>query len=145
MRGFNIELEGLQRTLDKLKKEGRDVEAEVDAEIGSAVVDTERMASIRVPKSAIGGGAGLAGAISYKRNKSLDWEVVAQKHYAAYVEFGTGGLVDIPSGLEAYAAQFKGKGIKKVNLPARPYLFPSFVEARAKLIEELKRVLKKPR
>jgi hypothetical protein len=33
MRGFNIELEGLQRTLDKLKKEGRDVSDEVDSEI----------------------------------------------------------------------------------------------------------------
>jgi phage gpG-like protein len=87
----------------------------------------------------------LKNAITQKKISKLNYEIVAQTNYAAYVEFGTGGLVDIPQGLEAYAAQFKGKGIRKVNLPARPYLFPSFIEARAKLIEELKRVLKKPR
>ena len=45
-----------------------------------------------------------------------------------YVEFGTGGSVDLTDMLElgipaSYAAQFKGKGIKNVNLPARPFFF----------------------
>jgi HK97 gp10 family phage protein len=45
--------------------------------------------------------------------------------YAAYVEFGTGGLVEIPQGWEEMAGQFKGQGKRKVNLPARPFLIPA--------------------
>ena len=56
--------------------------------------------------------------------------VVVNKKYAPYIEFGTGSTVSlddmlqlgIPSG---YAMQFKGKGIREVNLPARPFLFSS--------------------
>jgi hypothetical protein len=56
--------------------------------------------------------------------------VVAAANYAPYVEFGTGGSVDLTDmtelGIpESYAAQFKGKGIRDVNLPARPFFFSS--------------------
>ena len=55
-------------------------------------------------------------------------EVVAGAKYAPYVEFGTGGKVDLNDMLElgipaSYASQFKGKGIKDINLPARPFFF----------------------
>lgn len=56
----------------------------------------------------------------------VDWSVQAEEIYGAYVEFGTGGLVSIPLGWEAIAAQYKGKGIRKINLPARPFLIPNF-------------------
>ena len=46
--------------------------------------------------------------------------------YAPYVEFGTGGLVVVPSGWEDFAMQFKGAGVRTVNLRARPYLLPAF-------------------
>lgn len=71
----------------------------------------------------------LRNSISTQRNgKSVN--VVAAAHYAPYVEFGTGGSVDLTDmtqlGIpESYAAQFKGKGIKDVNLPARPFFFSS--------------------
>lgn len=45
--------------------------------------------------------------------------------YAPYVEFGTGTLVRVASDLSEYASQFRGKGIRKVNLRARPYFFPA--------------------
>ena len=56
--------------------------------------------------------------------------VTVKKNYAPYVEFGTGSKVDLTDMLalgipSSYAAQFKGKGIKKINLPARPFLFNS--------------------
>lgn len=59
--------------------------------------------------------------------------------YSPYVEFGTGGLVDVPQGLEDYATQFKGEGLKQVNLPARPYLFNSAFEETKELTERLKK------
>ncbi len=54
--------------------------------------------------------------------------VYATAKYAPYVEFGTGGLVDLKDmqelGIpESYAAQFKGEGKRNVNLPARPFFF----------------------
>lgn len=60
--------------------------------------------------------------------------------YAPYIEFGTGGMVEIPEGWEEIAAQFKGKGIRQINLPARPYLSNNYEIEGKKLIEELKRI-----
>jgi hypothetical protein len=68
--------------------------------------------------------------------------VEASVHYAPYIEFGTGDLVKIPAGLEEYAAQFKGRGIRKVNLPARPAVFPSFEEEKPKLLEAIAKEMK---
>ena len=63
--------------------------------------------------------------------------------YAPYVEFGTGTLVDVPKGLEDYAMQFKGAGVKEVNLPARPYLFGNARNNFTEMVERLKRRLGK--
>jgi len=60
------------------------------------------------------------------------------KEYGPYVEFGTGTMVDVPEGLESYAMQFKGKGLRKVNLPARPFLFPAFFRNRQRLLNRIK-------
>lgn len=60
--------------------------------------------------------------------------------YAPYIEFGTGGMVEIPEGWAEIAAQFKGAGIRQVNLPARPYLSNNHEIEAKKLIEELKRI-----
>lgn len=73
----------------------------------------------------------------YSVQDGLNAEVGASVHYAPYVEFGTGGMVDVPQGLEDYAIQYKGKGIKEVNLPARPFLFNSAFE---EVIATLKRI-----
>lgn len=70
--------------------------------------------------------------------KDLEGSVFVRKDYAPYVEFGTGGLVDVPSGLEDYAIQFKGNNIKQVNLPARPFLFPAWKANSIKMLERLK-------
>ncbi len=60
--------------------------------------------------------------------------------YAPYMEFGTGGLVDVPAGLEDYAMKFKGAGIKQVNLFPRPFLIPAFKKHTTKMMEELKKL-----
>lgn len=56
----------------------------------------------------------------------LDATVSFSAEYAPFVEFGTGGDVQVPDGWEEFAMQFKGKGIRTVNAPARPYLIPAF-------------------
>ncbi len=60
--------------------------------------------------------------------------------YAPFMEFGTGGLVDVPEGLEYYAMKFKGAGIKQVNLFPRPFLMPAARKNITKMIEELQKI-----
>ena len=72
-------------------------------------------------------------------------EVGTNVHYAPYVEFGTGTSVSVPTGLEDYAMQFKGRGIRKVNIRARPYLFPAAESERSRYVENLRKILSKPK
>lgn len=63
--------------------------------------------------------------------------------YAPYVEFGTGTRVKVPSELNAFAAQFKGDGIKEVNLPARPFFYPEVYRQQRELPNNIERTLTK--
>jgi len=60
--------------------------------------------------------------------------------HAPYMEFGTGGLVDVPEGLEDYAMRFKGAGIKQVNLYPRPFLIPAFKKHTTLMLAELEKL-----
>jgi phage gpG-like protein len=70
----------------------------------------------------------LMQSIFFERVGKNRVSIFAKAPYAPYVEFGTGRKVDL-SHLKAlgfndsYAAQFKGKGVKNVVLPARPFFF----------------------
>lgn len=141
MRGFNVSLDGLEGTINRLKEKGRDVRIEVETEIQAAGTKTALNASINL--SRYGGGLGnLLSSISAD-GSGLEVEIVAAKFYAPYVEFGTGERVKVPSGLEDYAMQFfvSGKG----KMPARPYLFPAFFVQKEVLLRRIKEILKQPR
>jgi hypothetical protein len=58
------------------------------------------------------------------------------------VEFGTGGTVNVPAGYEDFAMQFKGKGIRKINLKPRPYLIPAFESEIPILRKNIQNVIK---
>jgi len=75
--------------------------------------------------------------------KGLTGEIVVWAEYGPYVEFGTGSGVSVPGEFTDYAMQFKGKGIREVNLPARPYLLSTFVKNRVKFIAECNKILRK--
>lgn len=70
----------------------------------------------------------------------LNGVVGSTVRYSPYIEFGTGGLVDVPSGLEDYAMKFKGAGIKQVNLFPRPFLIPAFKKHTAIMLAELEKL-----
>jgi phage gpG-like protein len=61
--------------------------------------------------------------------------------YAPYVEFGTGTEVKVPSELSKFASEFKGKGIKEVNLPARPFFYPEVFKQRNELPKNIDKSL----
>lgn len=72
-------------------------------------------------------------------DEGLTAKVTANVPYAPYVEFGTGGEVQVPDGWEEIAAQFKGKGIWTINMKPQPYLVPNFVKVRRRLTERIRK------
>ena len=61
--------------------------------------------------------------------------------YAPFMEFGTGGLVDIPSGFEELATQFKGSGKRKINLKPQPFLIPAFLDEKPNYISQCEKIV----
>lgn len=147
---MNVNIKINQSDLSKLKNKLDKMRAfeskTVSAELGKTGMEIVRLAKREV-KAPTGT---LRNSISTQRSgKSVN--VVAAAHYAPYVEFGTGGSVDLTDMLElgippSYAAQFKGKGIKEVNLPARPFFFSSarigFKNLLNRLNGEIKKAIK---
>jgi len=79
--------------------------------------------------------------IGVKTNGIMNYEVVATMPYAAYVEFGTGGAVKIPAGVEDYAIQFKKPNRLNISMKANPYLFPAFFELKPTIIQDIKDII----
>jgi hypothetical protein len=137
---YRWQVSGLKQLQDKIKKAPKKVIEEMDREISATVFDITNEQKRRAPKD-MGGGGGLISSINFYKNAPLDYTISASAPYAAYVEFGTGALVDVPSGLEDYAILFKGRGVKKVNLPARPYFFAPFFAEKEALKKRLEQII----
>ena len=75
-------------------------------------------------------------------NKGMSAIVVANQPYSAYHEFGTGGLVDVPEGWGEMAMQFKGKGIRQINIMPRPFMYPSYLYGKSIFNKDIKEALK---
>lgn len=153
--GFVLDIKNLSNVLSRLDKMDASLRQEVDDELTVSAENVARNAK-RNFQVLTAGFSSLANRKTYKIKRSTGTllnrinantkekyrkEVVAQARYAPYVEFGTGGLVEVPAGLEAYAAQFKGRGQKRVNLPARPFLFPALAEEKPKLTQRIANLL----
>jgi len=114
------DLRSLKKKMDNLRVFDKQV---LSNEIGKSALEISKIAKQNVVVDK----GNLKQSIKAER-KGKTAEVVAGAKYAPYVEFGTGRSVDLTDMLElgiptSYAAQFKGKGIKNVNLPARPFFF----------------------
>jgi HK97 gp10 family phage protein len=114
------DLSQLKKKLDNLRAFDKKT---LSNELGRASMDIVRMAKQNV---VVDKGPLKQSIKSERKGKTV--EVIAGAHYAPYVEFGTGGMVNLDDMVQlgippSYAAQFKGKGIKEVNLPARPFFF----------------------
>lgn len=107
-----IEIKGLDKILNKLKDVENDIIEEVDLELQAASVEMSQLAKNAAPVNL----GFLKNNISDRKVSDLNYEFVSQADYSAYVEFGTKTYVRVPKGLEAYAAQFKGKGKGNLSL-----------------------------
>lgn len=147
---MNVNIKIDQSDLLQLKKKLDNLRAfesqKLSNELGKTALDISRMAKQSAPVDS----GTLKQSIKAER-KGKTVEVIAGAHYAPYVEFGTGGSVDLDDMLQlgipaSYAAQFKGKGIRDVNLPARPFFFSSgrigFKNLLNRLNGEIKKAIK---
>lgn len=142
MSGFSIRFEGLEKlNLLKIAQEKLD---EIDTEVEGTLYDIQAKAKNRVPFGA--GGSALAGSITVLKDAPMKGEVVVQKFYAPYVNFGTGlfasqFLATQDQEWTDYARQFYVNG--KGRIPATPFFTSAVNEERIKLIERVKEILLK--
>ena len=122
---ISFKIEGLDALIKRLGKLSPKIAKEVAMEVNASALSIQSKAKreVKVDNST------LRNSIQLKEvnvGTKIVYTVGSALKYAPYVEFGTGGLVNVPAGYETFAIQFKGKGIKKINLRARPYLIPAF-------------------
>lgn len=135
---MGVKLKGNKALLNKLKAVGQVGKDLIEEEVFSSLQEIRNEAVSRVPVD-----TGILKNSIVVQNEKLSGKVIVNAKYAPYVEFGTGTRVDVPEGLKDYAIKFKGKGIKEVNLPAQPFLFPAWFRETKELMINLEKGLSK--
>jgi HK97 gp10 family phage protein len=137
-----MEIKGVNSVIADLRKYGKEAEKDIQGVTEQVARNIEKNA-----KSGVVANFGKLGqSIQAVKINDYNWSIEAGgvlAPYAPFVEFGTGGLVQVPNELKEIAIKFKGKGIRQVNLRARPYLYPALLRGRAEYLDKLKKVLSK--
>lgn len=129
--------------LDKLLKKLKDAGSKLPEKIGVVVqANANEMAQTARRLAPIDKGK-LRQSIRKTKVNDLEAKVTAGVKYAAYQEFGTGGLVDVPPELEDIAIKFKGRGIRRIDMRPQPFMYPALTLQRPKLLEDLEKLLDK--
>lgn len=109
----------IQMVKDETEAAGRDIE-----------VEAKRRAPVDLGK--------LRQSINYQGgDNGFKAFVYVQVPYAAYQEFGTGGMVNVPPEMKEIAEYYRGKGIKRIDLKPQPFLYPALVINRELYIKRL--------
>ena len=129
----------ISKLLKQIDAFGDDAKRMAVAITNSTAEDIANKAKIRAPTDISGLKQSIGKTTARLNfNKSI---IFANAPYAPYVNWGTGGLVNVEAVFKDYAITFKGRGIKKINLPARPFFTGSYLEEAAKYPEKLKTFL----
>jgi HK97 gp10 family phage protein len=137
---FSINVLGLDNLLKRMEAVSTETREKVYAEVEGAAYNIVENAARRVPKDM----GQLSNAITVHPIDEKTFEVVAQKFYAPYVEFGTGAkaanyLASQDEELKAYAMQFYVNG--QGRMTPRPFFFPAFEQEKKKMIENIKAII----
>ena len=153
MIGIEIDNQSVRNLLSDLKGYDREAEKAIEKAVSdtSLAVQTDAKNRLRgmlgSDKHTIHGGAGLLGSIYNRIVGKMEKIVGSDKHYAPYIEFGTGDLVftnfDFDNDAKEMAAQYKGKGIRKVNIRGDSFLNWAAVNQQKKLIDRITNNLNK--
>ena len=134
-------IEGLDALIKRIGKLAPEIAKEVAMEVNASALAIQSKAR----RDVVVDNGILRNSIQLKEINTGDkimYTVGSRLRYAPYVEFGTGGTVNVPAGYEDFAIQFKGKGIRKINLRPRPYLIPAFESEIPILRKNIQNVIK---
>jgi len=134
-------IEGLDDLIKRMGKLAPQIAKEVAMEVNASALAIQSKAR----RDVVVDNGILRNSIQLKEVNTGDkimYTVGSRLKYAPYVEFGTGGTVNVPAGYEDFAIQFKGKGIRKINLRPRPYLIPAFESEIPILRKNIQNVIK---
>ena len=137
-----VNIIGEKQLIEKLKKlgvEGENVIEETVVDVATKI--TNEAKSNARNKGVFDNGQLVQGIILDPIDK-FNAYVRSTMFYSAFHEFGTGGMVDIPPNWGEVAAQFKGRGIKRINIQPRPFMYPAFVEGRSIYFKTMKKAIK---
>ena len=145
--GLQVKVSGINLVLSGLDKYAEDVQRLVQEEVKDWA---ERVESDAKRDTPVDTGALKNSIRAVLGANGLTWIVkvggINNVDYAPYVIFGTGSFVDEAFlqqyGLVAYAAQFKGAGVKEVNLPMRDFLYRNARTEFEKTFQNIKKILK---
>lgn len=138
---MNIRLSGVKefdKALEAYKtKKLKGAEQELETTLIRANRTAKKLAPVN---KKTGAGGRLRSSIQWKQD-GLDGAIYTNVHYAAYQEFGTGNLVSVPDELKEIAEQFRGAGVRQVNLPPQPFMYPAVVLERTAFVNGMKNML----
>lgn len=139
MASLKLDISGMNNLKKAIATKQKDLIEGIDNEMNAGVMDinAKQIAYTPVDTGRLKGGNHFD--ISKPLNKILENNI----QYAPYIEFGTGGMVQIPKGLEDIAVQFKGKGLRKVNIRPQPFFYRAYFEQYPKMIQRIKKLLSK--
>jgi len=98
-------VKGINETIKELRKYGDKIEREIDGETRLIAFQIEKDAITLAPKD----NGFLHSKIRHYKVKDSNYAIGANAPYAAYMEFGTGVKVSVPSEMKDIAQSFKGK------------------------------------
>ncbi len=140
---IKVSLNGIKGLEKALKGKSEALTKAVDMEIKASVIEINQQQQSLVPVDF----GTLKSSLKWAKTAPLSYEIVstgAGSSYAPYQEFGTGGLVQVPPGLEDVAIKYKAWSMRaQVNMKAQPFFFaPAFAEWN-KLKKRIENMLKK--
>ena len=162
-------IKGVDQVIRELRKYGKDIEKEIDAETNDVALIIERDAKEFSPKNF----GKLAQSIRKEKVKESNYKITVNEFYGGYMEFGTGTKVNIPDEFKDMAASFKGRkgsykeGLESIKLwckakgidekfawvifakilgagiNPKPFLYPAWIKGKKTYLDNLKKLLSK--
>lgn len=130
-------IKGLKGVLGSLKKFGKEADKSIEVITYTVAKDIEVMAKQLAPVDM----GFLRNQIYSAEIDPKHYKIVSPVKYSPFMEFGTGGLVSVPDELKEIAIQFKGKGVKQINITPRPFMYPSWKQGQKDYVKELNKEL----
>lgn len=160
-------VKGLKGVLNSLKKFGKEADKSVEVITFTVAEDIAKNAKSLAPVNR----GDLGQSIHSVKVKDKNYKIVVGMEYGAYIEFGTGSKVSIPTELRDEAAKFKGRGggfkeglqsikdwcrnkgieesaaypifisILKEGITPQPFLYPAWKQGQTEYVKDLKKEL----